>query len=134
MHSEAGNRVTRPLRLTAVHCSPGTSAARSITQHLCVMESSSGKCDRSMYTIYSEAAVISWKCQNAEIKNSSNKKIKKFANLLAPPSSPTTIKLNTIVQGTQLKALDVNQNQRSSKAFIQEKLLNSRQQEWSLRS
>ena len=95
----------RPLRLTAVHCSPGISAARSITQHLCVTESSSGKCDRSVYTIYSEAAVTSWKCQKAEIENSSNKKIKKFANLLAPPSSPTTIKLNTIVQGTQLKAL-----------------------------
>ena len=33
-----------------------------------------------------------------------------------------------------MKALDVNQKQTSSEAFIQEKLLNSRQQDWSLQS
>ena len=73
--------------------------------------------------------MTSWKChqlKKAEIENSSNKNVKKSANLLALRAPQTTIKLDKIVQKTCLKTLDINQTQISAEAFIHKKLLNSR--------
>lgn len=63
--------------------------------------------------------MTSWKChqlKKAEIENSSNKSVKKSANLLAPPLQ-ATIKLDKIVQKTCLKTLDINQKQIQKHSF-----------------
>lgn len=62
--------------------------------------------------------MTSWKChqlKKAEIENSSNKNVKKSANLAPPPQ--TTIKLDKIVQKTCLKTLDINQKQIQKHSF-----------------
>ena len=48
------NGVMQSRRLTDVVCVPlATSGGSSITEHPCITESSSGKCNRNCYTIYS---------------------------------------------------------------------------------